>query len=95
MLLALVLAGLAPGLATVWLLRRRGWLVAVAAGLGVTISLPGMLLLAMIAFPPLALAVTLVALASALHAYDDGRVWIGTAWATTALIALTCAGVTW
>ncbi|MFF9215601.1 hypothetical protein [Streptomyces viridosporus] len=93
MLLVLVLAGLVPGLATVWLLRRRGWVLALLAGLGVTVSLPGLLLVAMIAFPPLGIAVALAALVAALRAYDDGRVLIGTAWAATAVIALGCAGV--
>ncbi|MFF9285418.1 hypothetical protein [Streptomyces griseosporeus] len=93
MLLALCLAGLIPGTVTAWLLRRRGWLVALAAGLGVTLSLPALLLAAMVLFPPLGFAVALAAIAAALHAYDDGRVWIATAWAATAVLALTCAGV--
>lgn len=93
MLLALALAGLVPGIATAWLLRGRGWLLALAAAAGVTVSLPGLLLVAMIAFPPLGVAVALAAGAAALHAYDDGRVWIGTAWASTAFVAITCAAV--
>ncbi|MFD6324210.1 hypothetical protein ACFWOL_15370 [Streptomyces sp. NPDC058442] len=93
MLLALALAGLAPGAATAWLLRHRGWPLATLAGLGVTISLPGLLLVAMVVFPPLGIAVALAALAAALRAYDAGRVLIGTAWAATAVVALGCAGV--
>ncbi|WPP30020.1 hypothetical protein [Streptomyces sp. CL7] len=93
MLLAIALAGLAPGLATAWLLRHRGWPVALAAGLGVTASLPFLLVAAMVAFPPLGLAVALASIAAVLHAYDDGRVLAGTAWALSAAISLTCAGV--
>ncbi|MFE9935872.1 hypothetical protein [Streptomyces hirsutus] len=93
LLLVLCIAGLAPGVATTWLLRHRGWLLAALAGLGVTVSLPGLLLIAMLAFPPLGIAVALAAVAAALRAYDDGRVLIGTTWAATALVALTCAGV--
>ena len=93
MLLALALAGLAPGLATTWLLRTHGWTVAVLAGLGVTISLPGLLIVAMVAFPPLGIAVALAALVAALRAYDDGRVLVGTTWAAASVIALGCAGV--
>ncbi|MFF3928585.1 hypothetical protein [Streptomyces hirsutus] len=93
LLLVLCLAGLAPGIATAWLLRTRGWPIAVLAGIGVTISLPGLLIVSMIAFPPLGIAVALAAIAAALRAYDDGRVLIGSTWATTAVVALTCAGV--
>lgn len=93
MLLAICLAGLLPGVATVWLLRGRGWLLAALAGLGVTLSLPAALIATMVVFPPLGVAVAVGALAAALHAYDDGRVWIATAWAATACLALACAGV--
>ncbi|MBL3669072.1 hypothetical protein JL475_24375 [Streptomyces sp. M2CJ-2] len=93
MLFALALVGLVPGIATAWLLHRRGWILALLAGLGVTVSLPGLLLVAMVAFPPLGIAVALAALAAALRAYDDGRVLIGTAWASAAVVALGCAGV--
>jgi hypothetical protein len=95
MLLALVLAGLAPGIATAWLLRRRGWPLALLAGLGVTVSLPGLLLLAMVAFPPLGIAVAFGSLIAAIRAYDDGRVWIATAWTAATAVALACAGVAW
>ncbi|WP_073946505.1 hypothetical protein [Streptomyces kebangsaanensis] len=95
MLLALVcLAGLAPGLATAWLVRSRGhsWALAIAAGVGVTASLPLLLLATVLACPPAAYALTAVAVLAALQAYDDGRIWIGTAWATTAAAAFACAG---
>lgn len=95
LLVAICLAGLLPGIATAWLLRERGWPLAIAAGLGVTLALPGTLVIAMIVCPPLGLAVALVSLAEALHAYDNGRVWIGTAWAATVCLALACAGVAW
>ncbi|MFB7711607.1 hypothetical protein [Streptomyces sp. NPDC056105] len=93
MMIAVCLAGLVPGVATAWLLRGRGWPIAVAAGLGVTFSLPLALALTMRLFPPLGVAVAVGSLLAALHAYDEGRVWIGTAWAATACLALTCAGV--
>jgi hypothetical protein len=93
MLLALTIAGLAPGIATALLLRHRGWTIALLAGLGVTVSLPLLLVAAMLAFPPLGLAVAVASIAAALHAYDDGRVLAGTAWALSAAISLTCAGV--
>lgn len=93
MLLAICLAGLLPGLATVWLLRGHGWPLAVAAGLGVTLSLPAALILTMVVFPPLGVAVAVVSLLAALRALDEGRVWIATVWAATACLALTCAGV--
>jgi hypothetical protein len=93
MLLALILAGLTPGVATTWLLRTRGWPLAVLAGLAVTISLPGLLIVAMLLFPPLGVAVALAALLAAVRAYDDGRIWIATAWAATTVVALACVGV--
>ncbi|WP_394434529.1 hypothetical protein [Streptomyces sp. SGAir0957] len=95
LLAAICLAGLAPGVATAWLLRGRGWPLAIAAGLGVTLVLPASLIAAMILCPPLGLAVALAAIAEALHAYDDGRIWIATAWAGTAALALACTGVAW
>lgn len=93
MLLAICLAGLVPGVATVWLLRGRGWPLAVTAGLSVTLSLPAALIVTMVLFPPLGFAVAVGSCLAALHAYDDGRVWIATVWAATACLALTCAGV--
>ncbi|WP_327671850.1 MULTISPECIES: hypothetical protein [unclassified Streptomyces] len=95
MLLALCLAALASGIATAWLLRGRGWIVAVLAGAGVTVSLPAGLAATMILLPPLGFAVALGSLCAALRAVDDGRVWVATAWATIACLALTCAGVAW
>lgn len=93
MLFALLLAGLAPGLATAWLLRGRGWPLAGLAGLGVTATLPCLLAATLLMAPPLGIAVAAGAGAAALRAYDDGRVWTGTAWAATAVAALACAGV--
>ncbi|MFJ9037455.1 hypothetical protein ACIRF8_12810 [Streptomyces sp. NPDC102406] len=95
LLVAVCLAGLLPGVATAWLLRGRGWPLAVAAGLGVTLALPGALIVTMLVFPPIGLAVALLSLREALHAYDDGRVWVGTAWAATVALSLACAGVAW
>lgn len=91
--LVLLIAGLAPGLATAWLLRGRGWPLAGLAGLAVTAALPCLLAAALLLFPPIGIAVAVGSLAAALRAYDDGRVWTGTVWAVTAVVALTCAGV--
>ncbi|MFF9002634.1 hypothetical protein ACF1GW_35575 [Streptomyces achromogenes] len=92
--LALCLAGLAPGAATAWLLHKRhGWLTAALAGLGVTASLPCLLVVVMMVFPPLGLVVGVGSILAALRAYDAGRVWVATIWVVTALAALTCAGV--
>lgn len=87
------LAGIAPGVATVWHLRRYyGWPLALLAGAGVTAVMPCLLISSLIVFPPLGFAVGLAAAAAALGAYDDGRVWIATAWAAASVIALACAG---
>ncbi|EGX60115.1 hypothetical protein SZN_09341 [Streptomyces zinciresistens K42] len=94
MILALLLAAaLVPGAATVWLLRHHGWALACTAGAAVTLSLPGLALLLAVLFPPLGIAAALASTTAALRAYDDGRIWAGTAWAGTAGLALTCAAV--
>lgn len=95
MLLAICLAALASGIATAWLLRGHGWPLAVLAGAGVTLSLPAALVTTMVLFPPLGVFVAAGSAVAALHAFDDGRVWVATAWAATACLALTCAGVAW
>jgi hypothetical protein len=95
MLLALIcLAGLTPGIATAWYLHHqgRGGLLAVCAGIGVTASIPACLISTMWLFPPLGIAVGLASVLAALRAYDSGRVWIATAWAVAATVALSCAG---
>lgn len=91
----LCLAALAPGAATAWLLRTRGTLIAVLAGAAVTVSLPFLLLMSLAVFPPLGLVVASIAGLTALRAYDDGRVWIATAWAAVMAAALGCVGWTW
>lgn len=88
----LVLAGLAPGVVTGLLLRRRGPLIAVLAGAGVTVSLPFLLLVTLVAVPPLGFALGFLAGAASLRAYDDGRVLVATAWAGAAVVAVGCAG---
>lgn len=93
LLLALCIAGLAPGAATVWLLHQRGWLLAIAAGVGVTVSLPGLLIVAMIWFWPLAAAVAGGAAVCACQAYDDGRLWAATVWVSVVLVAAWCGGM--
>ncbi|WP_439947198.1 hypothetical protein [Streptomyces sp. BBFR109] len=94
LLLLICAAGLAPGLATAWLARRRGrsWPLAVAAGAAVTAALPALLVLALLSIPPLALFLAAGAVLAALNAYDDGRVWTATAWAWTAAVCMACAG---
>jgi len=92
MLLAICLAGLAPGLTTAWLLRRHGWLRAALAGLAITLALPGLLILAMVAMPPLGYVVAACSAAIAVKAYDEGRVLVGTAWAAVLVVAFACAG---
>ncbi|WP_330339386.1 hypothetical protein [Streptomyces sp. NBC_00557] len=87
----LCLAGLAPGLATVWLVRRHtGWLLAVLAGVGVTAALPFLLLASLVLFPPLGIAVGLAAALAALRSYDRGRIWSATAWAGLTVLAVSC-----
>jgi hypothetical protein len=88
----LVLAGLAPGVATAWFLRQRGPLIAVLAGAGVTVSLPFLLLCSLVVFPPLGFALGAAATIAAVKAFDDGRVWVGLAYAGAAVVALGCAG---
>jgi hypothetical protein len=88
----LVLAGLAPGVATAWFLRRRGRLISLLAGAGVTVSLPFLLLVTLVVVPPLGFVLGFLAGAAALRAYDDGRVLIATAWAGAAVVAVGCAG---
>ncbi|MFI8535375.1 hypothetical protein ACIGMX_34660 [Streptomyces aquilus] len=91
-LAAICLTALAPGVATVWLLRRHGWLRAVVAGVGATLSLPFLLLVSLIVFPPLGFLLGAGAAALAVHYYDDGRLWVATAWAALCFVAVTCSG---
>ena len=96
MLLALILAtaGLAPGVAAGWYVQRRhGWPLAILAGAAATTCLPFLLLTMLAVFPPLGFAVGVAAGLAALRAYDEGRIWIGTALVGAALIALSCAGM--
>ncbi|MEV7793404.1 hypothetical protein AB0O68_15635 [Streptomyces sp. NPDC087512] len=93
LLLAICLAGLAPGIATAWLLRHRGWPLAAAAGLAVTLALPGLLLLALVSMPPLAYLLAVGSVVLAARAFDTGRVWVGCAWAVVLTVSLACAGV--
>ncbi|MGW0566099.1 hypothetical protein [Streptomyces tauricus] len=95
MLLAIVcIAGLTPGTATAWYLHHsgRGWPLALGAGLTVTAALPLALLATLSLFPPIGIAVGAASALAAFRAYDDGRVWVATAWAAAAFISLSCAG---
>lgn len=89
----LAVAGLTPGIATVWHLRRQGhgWLLAVLAGVGVTVSLPFLLLSTLVVFPPLGLAVGAAAVLAALTAFDEGRIVFGLVWVHLAVVAFACA----
>ncbi|MEH0574329.1 hypothetical protein QBA54_07495 [Streptomyces sp. B21-108] len=95
MLLLILCAGaLAPGAATVWLLRHRryAWPLALLAGLGVTLSLPFLLLATMFVFPPLGILAGGAALYAAFNALDAGRLTAFTGWTAAALLAFSCAG---
>lgn len=93
MLLALLcLAALAPGVATGWLLRRRGTLVAVLAGAAVTVSLPFLLALSLVVVPPLGILVAALAGLAALNAYEKGHLWVATAWGSVVVVACACSG---
>lgn len=95
LLLVICLAGLGPGIAAGWLVHRRyGWTRAVLAGVAVTVSLPGFLLLTLLAFPPVALVLAILAMGAALTAYDRGRIGYGIALTATALVCFWCAGWT-
>lgn len=94
LLVVLCLAALAPGAATVWLLRhhRRGWLIAALGGVLVTASVPFLLLVSLVLFPPLGILISGGAALAAVNAYDHDRIWVATAWAVLAAGALACAG---
>ncbi|MFF7947000.1 hypothetical protein [Streptomyces griseorubiginosus] len=93
MLIALLcLAALAPGVATAWLLRKRGHLIAVLAGAGVTVSLPFLLALSLVVFPPLGILVAALAGIAALNAYEEGHLWVATAWGSVVVVACACSG---
>ncbi|QCR49827.1 hypothetical protein [Streptomyces sp. SGAir0924] len=93
LLLAICLAGLASGVTTALLLRHRGWHLATLAGLAVTIALPGLLLLALVAMPPLAYVLAVCSVVIACRAFDEGRVLVGCAWAVVLVVSFACAGV--
>ncbi|MFC7880470.1 hypothetical protein ACFUVV_01080 [Streptomyces sp. NPDC057376] len=93
LLLAICIAGLAPGITTALLLRHRGRLLATLAGLAVTLALPCLLILAMVAMPPLGYVVAACSAAIAVKAYDEGRVLVGTAWVLVVVASFACAGV--
>ncbi|MER7222609.1 hypothetical protein [Streptomyces rubradiris] len=92
MLLALLAAALLPGAITTWLMRHRGWAIALLAGIGATAALPFLLLTALVVFPPLGFAVGIAAGLAALDAFGAGRIWAATALATVSAVALACAG---
>lgn len=94
--LVLVGAGLIPGVATTWLVRRRhSWAAAVLAGVAVVVALPVAAAAAVVSlliyFPMLGVALGLAAVAAALHGYDTGRIWLATGWAAAAAVLLSLA----
>ncbi|QZZ32604.1 hypothetical protein A7X85_10010 [Streptomyces sp. ST1015] len=94
LVLILVAAGLGPGVAAGWYVQRRhGWPLAVLAGIGATTCLPFLLLTMLIVFPPLGFAAGVGAGIAALRAYDEGRIWVGTALVGVMMVALSCAGM--
>jgi hypothetical protein len=96
MLYALLAAAcLAPGVLTAWLLRHRGWGVALLAAAGVTLALPFVLVSGMLAFPPLGVLVGAVGTVAALRDYDAGKIWRATAWTGIAVVAFACGGWSW
>ncbi len=88
----LCLAALAPGVATAWLLRKRGHLIASLAGAGVTVSLPFLLALSLVVFPPLGILIAALAGIAGLDAYEKGHLWVATAWAGVVVVACACSG---
>ncbi|WP_225825622.1 hypothetical protein [Streptomyces naphthomycinicus] len=84
---------LAPGLATAWSLRHRGWPIAVLAGVGVTAALPFLLIVGILAFPPLGVVVAVGSAIAALQSYDRGSIVAGASWAAVAVLATV--GVGW
>ncbi|MFI0233135.1 hypothetical protein [Streptomyces sp. NPDC017086] len=92
MLIALLAAALLPGAITTWLMRRRGWAIALLAGIGATAALPFLLLATLVLFPPLGFVVGIAAGLAALDAFGAGRIWTATALATVSAVALACAG---
>ncbi|MEU9400566.1 hypothetical protein [Streptomyces sp. NPDC048242] len=93
-LLALLLIPLTCGVCTAWCISRTHSLaVAATAGAAVTVVVPLLLLLAMVAAPALGFAVALGSALAALTAYDKGRIVSATTWAAIAALAMACA--TW
>lgn len=92
MIYALLVAALIPGVITAIRLRARGWPIAVLAGLGVTLSIPFVALSCLVVFPPLGIAVAVLAVVAALNAYDAGRIWTASLYGALAVIAVGCAG---
>lgn len=95
MLIALAaVLGLAPGLATAWLLRGRGWHPAAVAlaGACVTVLTVVGLLVSLAVLAPLAIFATTGCVLAALRAYDRGRLLTATGWMSLAAVCMWCAG---
>lgn len=85
--------GLAPGVYTaVRLHARHGWVKAVLAGTGVTVTGVAALTSALVAFTPLPLVAALAFLLLGLRAYDAGRLVSATCWTALAGLLATLAG---
>ncbi|MGW4300406.1 hypothetical protein ACWEHT_11575 [Streptomyces sp. NPDC004646] len=92
LLAAVILFSLACGLCTAWCIGRTHSLtLAATAGATVTVVVPLLLLLSMVAVPALGFAVALGSVLAALTAYDHGRIASATTWAAIAALAMACA----
>ncbi|MDX2700788.1 hypothetical protein [Streptomyces ipomoeae] len=95
MIVALIaVLGLAPGLVTVWHVRRTygwPWHWALLAGAAVIAALVIGLLGALMVLAPLAIICAAGCALAALHAYDQGRLLTATNWACLAGVFTWCA----
>ncbi|MGW3110536.1 hypothetical protein [Streptomyces sp. NPDC001091] len=90
--IALIITSLTCGACTTWhLSHRHSIALAVAAGAAVIIALPILLLITLVAAPPLGYAVTFLAALATVRAYNDGRMVSASTWAVIAVTATTCA----
>jgi hypothetical protein len=95
MLIAIVLAGLAPGGIAAWRVGRvHGWVWGALAGVGVTVALVAGLLVSLSVVPGVAAAAAVGCLLAALAAFDKGRIWLASTWMFLAALFMSCAGWT-
>lgn len=95
LIIAIALAGLAPGVFTAWRVHRlHGWIPAILAGTGVTIALVAGLLISLAMVPGLAVIVAAGCLFAALRDFDRGHIFFACAWVGLAAVFMSCAGWT-